>query len=87
MTNIFKVTDLDTNTTFNYVTEKEDYYLYKNADEKHCEKIKEGLVKRSGHCPCQLEDTPDTMCQCKLFKDMTEDGACHCNLFYKKFKK
>ena len=49
--------------------------------------IREGLKKKEGHCPCRLEQTEDTMCMCKEFREQIADpefeGYCHCMLYYK----
>lgn len=58
-----------------------------NSDEEVVKKIKEGLKKRDGYCPCRVEKTPDTKCMCKEFRDQIKDkdfeGYCHCMLYYK----
>lgn len=58
-----------------------------NKDKKIVEKIKEGLIKKGGYCPCRLEKNDDTMCMCKEFREQIADanfeGYCHCMLYYK----
>ena len=58
-----------------------------NEDRKIVEAIREGLKKKNGHCPCRLEETEDTMCMCKEFREQIADpdfeGFCHCRLYYK----
>ncbi len=58
-----------------------------NPDEKVVERIREGLKKKGGYCPCRLEKTEDNKCICKEFKDQMNDpdfeGFCHCRLYYK----
>ena len=58
-----------------------------NEDRKIVDAIREGLKKKSGHCPCRLEETEDTMCMCKEFRDQIADpefeGFCHCRLYFK----
>ncbi len=50
-------------------------------------KIKEGLKKTGGYCPCRRERTPDFICMCKEFREQIKDpsfeGYCHCMLYYK----
>ena len=50
-------------------------------------KIKEGLKKKDGYCPCRLQKTEDNKCMCKGFRDQIADpnfeGYCHCLLYYK----
>lgn len=49
--------------------------------------IQEGLKKKGGYCPCRLEQTEDTKCICKEFRQQIADpefeGFCHCMLYYK----
>jgi len=51
------------------------------------EKIREGLKRTGGYCPCRLEHNEDNMCMCKEFRDQIADpefeGYCHCMLYYK----
>ena len=58
-----------------------------NPNKEIVDKIKEGLKKKNGHCPCRLEMTEDTKCMCKEFRDQIDDpefeGYCHCMLYYK----
>lgn len=58
-----------------------------NENEKVVNAIREGLKKKDGHCPCRLEQTEDTMCMCKEFREQIADpefeGYCHCMLYYK----
>ncbi len=58
-----------------------------NEDKKIVDAIREGLKKKDGHCPCRLEQTEDTMCMCKEFREQIADpefeGYCHCLLYYK----
>ena len=50
-------------------------------------KIKDGLRKKDGYCPCRLQKTEDNKCMCKEFRDQIADpnfeGYCHCLLYYK----
>ena len=58
-----------------------------NENEKVVNAIREGLKKKNGHCPCRIEQTEDTMCMCKEFREQIADpefeGFCHCMLYYK----
>ena len=58
-----------------------------NPDKEMVKKIKEGLKKKNGYCPCRIEKTEDTKCMCKEFRDQIKDenfeGFCHCMLYYK----
>lgn len=58
-----------------------------NEDEELVEKIREGLLKRGGYCPCKINKSADTYCMCKEFRDQIADpefeGFCHCRYYYK----
>ncbi len=58
-----------------------------NEDEEIVKRIKEGLEKKDGYCPCRLEKIPENKCMCKEFRDQIKDpdfeGYCHCMLYYK----
>lgn len=58
-----------------------------NSDEKMVEKIKEGLKRTGGYCPCKLGRTEDYKCMCLEFRNQIADpdfeGYCHCMLYYK----
>lgn len=42
------------------------------------------LVERcNGYCPCAIEETEDTLCPCKEFREQTEPVMCHCGRFEK----
>ncbi|MBR5372475.1 MAG: ferredoxin thioredoxin reductase catalytic beta chain [Oscillospiraceae bacterium] len=59
-----------------------------NEDEAIVAKIREGLKKKDGYCPCRIQRTDDNICMCKEFRDQIADpefeGYCHCRLYYKK---
>ena len=58
-----------------------------NEDEAVVEMIKKGLAEKGGYCPCRREQTEDTKCICKEFREQIKDpnfeGYCHCLLYYK----
>ena len=54
-----------------------------NPDKEIVKKIKEGLKKNNGYCPCRIEKTEDTKCMCKEFRELKETGICHCGLYKK----
>lgn len=54
-----------------------------NPDLEKQNAIRKAVKDNDGYCPCRLEHTPDTKCMCKEFRDQTEEGYCHCGLFYK----
>ena len=57
-----------------------------NDDKEMVQKIKEGLKRTGGYCPCRLERTEANKCMCEEFKAQIEDpnyeGYCHCLLYY-----
>jgi ferredoxin-thioredoxin reductase catalytic subunit len=58
-----------------------------NPDQEIVDIVKEGLKRTGGYCPCRREQTEDTKCMCKEFRDQVKDptfeGFCHCYLYYK----
>lgn len=58
-----------------------------NENKEIVDTIREGLRKKDGHCPCRIEQTEDTKCMCKEFREQIADpnfeGYCHCMLYYK----
>ncbi len=62
-----------------------------NPDKDVEKRIREGLRKKGGYCPCKLEITDDNKCICKEFREQIADpdyeGYCHCMLYYKTYEK
>ena len=58
-----------------------------NEHKEVVERIKEGLKKKDGYCPCKLGKLPENKCMCEEFKAQIADpdfeGYCHCMLYYK----
>lgn len=54
-----------------------------NPDQEYVNIIKQKLKENDGYCPCRLSKTPDSKCMCKEFKESTEEGYCHCGLYFK----
>lgn len=58
-----------------------------NEDKAIVERIREGLEKRDGYCPCRIPKTEEFKCMCQEFKEQIADpdfeGYCHCRLYYK----
>lgn len=50
-------------------------------------KIRQGLLKKEGYCPCRIQKTEENLCMCQEFRDQVADpdfeGYCHCRLYYK----
>ncbi|MDD7675181.1 MAG: ferredoxin-thioredoxin reductase catalytic domain-containing protein [Eubacteriales bacterium] len=53
--------------------------------------VREGLKRTGGYCPCRREQTEDTKCICREFREQMADpdfeGYCHCMLYYKEKQK
>lgn len=51
------------------------------------ERIRKGLIKKEGYCPCRLEKKEEYICMCEEFREQIADpdfeGYCHCMLYYK----
>ena len=58
-----------------------------NENKEIVKKIREGLEKTGGYCPCRIQRTPENKCMCEEFgrqiADPDFEGYCHCMLYYK----
>ncbi len=58
-----------------------------NPDKEVVARIKEGLKKKDGYCPCRVAKTEENKCICEEFRKQIQDpefeGFCHCMLYYK----
>lgn len=58
-----------------------------NEDAELVAKIRAGVLKREGYCPCKIHATEENYCMCQEFRDQIADpefeGYCHCMLYYK----
>lgn len=58
-----------------------------NEDKEVVARIKEGLKRTGGYCPCRLARTKENKCMCEEFRNQIKDpdfeGYCHCMLYYK----
>ncbi len=58
-----------------------------NEDAEMVAKIREGVLKRGGYCPCRIQKIEENYCMCQEFRDQIADpdfeGYCHCRLYYK----
>lgn len=50
-------------------------------------KIRQGMLKKEGYCPCRIQKTEENFCMCQEFRDQIADpdfeGYCHCRLYCK----
>ena len=53
-----------------------------NEDKEVVARIKEGLKRKDGYCPCRLPKLEEFKCICKEFREQMADpefeGYCHC---------
>ena len=58
-----------------------------NPDAEIVARLREGLMRKDGYCPCRLQKTEDNICMCREFREQIADpdfeGFCHCRLYYK----
>lgn len=54
-----------------------------NPNEDRVRQIREALKANGGYCPCRIDQTPDTKCPCKEFREQKMPGECHCGLYVK----
>ena len=58
-----------------------------NPDAEMVKIVREVLEKRGGYCPCRREQSEDTKCICREFREQMAvpefEGFCHCMLYYK----
>ena len=54
-----------------------------NKNKKLVAEVKQRIKDNNGYCPCRIEQTPDTKCMCKEFREQTNTGTCHCGLYIK----
>lgn len=58
-----------------------------NPDAEVVARVKEGLKRTGGYCPCRLQRTEENKCMCREFREQINDpqfeGYCHCYLYYK----
>lgn len=52
-------------------------------DAAHIARFQEALKANDGHCVCQKDKTPDSMCMCRAFLEKTTPGKCACGAFEK----
>ena len=58
-----------------------------NPDAEVVAKIKAGLERTGGYCPCRLQHIEENKCMCREFREQIKnpdfEGYCHCYLYYK----
>lgn len=51
-----------------------------NKNKEHVNLIMEGLARKNGHCPCEIQQTPENLCPCNNF---INNKVCKCDLWVK----
>ena len=58
-----------------------------NSDLETVARVREGLKRTGGYCPCRTERKPECKCICEEFKAQIQDpnfeGYCNFMLYYK----
>ena len=58
-----------------------------NKDKSLVERIRAGILKKGGYCPCKLAKEEENICICEEFRNQIADpsfeGYCHCKLYHK----
>ena len=58
-----------------------------NPDAETVARLREGLRRKDGYCPCRLQKTEDNICMCREFREQIADpdfeGFCDCRLYPK----
>lgn len=57
--------------------------IIKNPNNDTYEKMTLAVKNNNGYCPCLIEQSEDTKCICKEFKEQEVEGLCHCERFLK----
>ena len=46
-------------------------------------RISKAVQDNNGYCPCMLNKSADTKCPCKVFREQSVEGECHCGRYVK----
>ena len=57
--------------------------IIKNPDIEFYEKISKAVEDNGQYCPCLIEQSEDTKCMCKDFREQKVAGKCHCERYIK----
>lgn len=60
--------------------------IIKNPDREIYEAVSRDVKLNNGYCPCIVEQTEDTKCPCKIFREQETEGECHCGRYIKVLK-
>lgn len=59
--------------------------MFKIIRIENTDDILQAVKDNGGYCPCAIIKNEDTKCMCKNFRELTENGICHCGLYQKIF--
>ena len=54
-----------------------------NPNKKEYDEITQAVKDNDGYCCCLLERSSDTKCMCRIFREQTTEGFCHCGRYEK----
>ena len=54
-----------------------------NPDKEEYDEITQAVKDNDGYCPCLTTRNSDTKCMCKVFREQTTEGFCHCGRYIK----
>lgn len=54
-----------------------------NPNKEEVAQIRAAIKANDGYCPCSLVKDDSHKCMCCNFKNQTDEGECHCGLYYK----
>lgn len=57
--------------------------IVQNPDIDKYNDVTQAVKDNNGYCPCLIEQTEDTICICKDFKEQETEGECHCGRYVK----
>lgn len=57
-----------------------------NPNKNFTGEMRGSLKNNNGYCPCKIQKNDDNKCMCKEFREQTENGWCHCMLYYKEME-
>ena len=54
-----------------------------NPNPEKYNEMTQAVKDNGGYCPCLVEQSKDTVCVCKEFKEQSIEGECHCGRYVK----
>lgn len=59
------------------------FEIIPNPDLVKYETTTKAVDENNGYCPCMIEESIDTICICKEFREQENEGICHCGRYIK----